>query len=227
MEVAGTGPRHDVGRDPALTPRCPSPTRTPRYAYRRPDAVGRAAAEEAPVVIAGGGLVGLTAALDLARRGRRSILLDDDDTVSFGSRAICFAQRTLEIMGRLGLGQRFLAKGITWNTGRVYVQDREAYAFDLLPEQGHEYPAFVNLQQYYAEEWLVAACAATGLVDLRWRNAVTALENRADGALLTVETPDGEYRLHAEWLLACDGARSTIRDRLGLPSPDRSSATAS
>jgi 3-(3-hydroxy-phenyl)propionate hydroxylase len=193
------------------------PYANPRYPFRRPAAVGRAAAEEARVVIIGGGLVGLTAALDLARHGVASVLLDDDDTISFGSRAICWAKRTLEIFGRLGLGPRFLDKGVTWHKGRVFHRDREAYSFDLLPEQGHEYPAFVNLQQYYAEQWLVETCAATGLVDLRWRNRVTAMENRADGALLTVETPDGPYRQHAEWLLACDGARSLVREQLGLP----------
>jgi 3-(3-hydroxy-phenyl)propionate hydroxylase len=186
----------------------------PRYAYRPPPHPG--GEEAAAVVIVGGGLVGLTVALDLARRGVASVLLDEDDTVSVGSRAICFAKRTLEIYGRLGLGGRFLEKGVTWNTGRVFHGEREAYRFDLLPEQGHEYPAFVNLQQYYAEAWLVEACAATGKVDLRWRHRVTGFENRADGARLAVETPDGAYRLHAGWLLACDGARSTVREALGL-----------
>jgi 3-(3-hydroxy-phenyl)propionate hydroxylase len=194
------------------------PTYTnPRFPFRRPAALGRAAPEERGVVVVGGGLTGLTAALDLAQRGVPSVLLDEDDTVSEGSRAICWAKRTLEIYGRLGLGGRFLRRGVTWNTGRVYFRDREAYSFDLLPEQGHEYPAFVNLPQYHAEEWLVAACEETGLVDLRWRNRVAAVENRADGVLLSVETPDGAYRLRAEWLLACDGARSAVRRALDLP----------
>ena len=193
----------------------PATYTNPRYPFRPPPRPG--GVEEAAVAIVGGGLVGLTAALDLARRGVRSVLLDEDDTVSFGSRAICFAKRTLEIYGRLGLGHRFLEKGVTWNTGRVYHRDREAYSFNLLPEEGHEYPAFVNLQQYYAEEWLVEACAATGRVDLRWKSRVTGIEPRADGALLAVETPAGAYRLHAQWLLAADGARSTIREAMGLP----------
>ncbi|GAA0571845.1 FAD-dependent oxidoreductase [Craurococcus roseus] len=196
----------------------PSSHVCPRYAYRRPAALdGPGRAEDARVVVVGGGVVGLTLALDLARRGVASVLLDEDDTVSVGSRAICWAKRTLEIYDRLGLGQRFLEKGVTWNTGRVFFRDAEAYSFDLLPEQGHAYPAFVNLQQYYVEEWLVEACAATGLVDLRWRNRAAAIENRPDGPLLTVETPDGAYSLRAGWLLACDGARSGIRQALGLP----------
>ncbi len=185
---------------------------SPRYAPapRPPDG------QRHQVVVAGGGLVGLTLALDLARHGVPVVLLDEDDTVSTGSRAICFAKRTLEIYGRLGLGRRFLEKGITWKTGRVFHRDREAYRFDLLPEEGHEYPAFVNLQQYYAEEWLVEACAAAG-VDLRWKHRIAAIAPREDGTTLAVETPDGPYQLHAEWLLACDGARSFVRESLGLP----------
>ena len=63
-----------------------------------------------PVVVVGGGMVGLTAALDLALRGQPVVLLDDDDTVSRGSRAICFAKRTLEMYARLGLGARRLPR---------------------------------------------------------------------------------------------------------------------
>ena len=188
---------------------------SPRYAYRRPPDLDRAETHH-PVVIVGGGLIGLTFALDLEQRGVHCVLLDEDDTVSVGSRAICFAKRSLEIYGRLGPGARMLAKGVTWNTGKVFVQDRQLFTFNLLAEDGHEYPAFVNLQQYYAEQWLVEACEQAG-VELRWRNRVVGVENHPDHAALRVETPDGEYRITTDWLLACDGAHSFVRESLGLP----------
>ena len=183
----------------------------PRYAAP-PPAPGRHAA-----VVVGGGLAGLTLALDLAQREVDVVVLDDDDTVSTGSRAICIAKRSLEVFGRLGLGPRMLAKGVTWNTGRVFLGDRELFDFDLLPEAGHEYPAFINLQQYYAEAWLVEACVATGRVDLRWRHAVVGVNSRADGVSVAVSCPGGDYTIEAAWLVAADGARSFVRRALRLP----------
>ena len=185
----------------------------PRYAAPPPDRSGR----HHPVVIVGAGLVGLTLALDLGRRGIPTVVLDDDDTVSTGSRAICIAQRSLEIFSRLGLGPRMLEKGITWQTGRVFLRDQELFAFDLQPDPGYEHPAFINLQQYYAEQWLVEACVATGAVDLRWRHAVAAVEPHPDHVALTVATPDGPYTLTTAWLAAADGARSLVRRSMALP----------
>lgn len=184
----------------------------PRYPFRPANDDGARHA----VVVAGGGLVGLTAALDLARHGQPVVVLDDDDTVSTGSRAICFAKRTLEIYDRLGIGGAIRDKGTTWNTGRVYFGQREVYGFDLLPESGHRNPAFVNLQQYYVEHWLVEACLATGRVDIRWKHRLAGIENGVDGVALTVETPAGNYSITADWLLACDGARSLVREALRL-----------
>ncbi len=188
----------------------------PRFPFRRPPELDGKGGS-ARVVIVGAGLVGLTLALDLARHGIASVVLDDDDTVSFGSRAICFAKRSLEIYDRLGLGQKLLDKGVTWKVGKVFFGSSLTYAFDLLPEGGHRMPAFVNLQQYYLEEWLVEACIETGLIDLRWKSRVVSVDPRDDGVRLDVETPEGAYVLEAEWLAACDGARSTVREALGLP----------
>ncbi|TGE00609.1 FAD-dependent oxidoreductase [Methylobacterium nonmethylotrophicum] len=173
-----------------------------------------------PVVVIGAGPVGLTCAIDLAIRGVPVVVLDDDDTVATGSRAICWAKRTLEIWDRLGVGQRMVDKGVTWQAGRVFRGEEELYRFDLLPESGHRRPAFINLQQYYVEEYLIARAAEfPDLIDLRWRHEVTGLRQGAEGARLDVATPDGAYALEAEWVLAADGARSPTRTRLGLPFP--------
>jgi 3-(3-hydroxy-phenyl)propionate hydroxylase len=189
-----------------------------QFAYTRSPDQSRASDTPAhhPVIIVGAGPVGLTLALDLARRGVKAVVLDDADRIGEGSRAICFAKRTLEIFDRLGVATCMVEKGVGWQRGRVFQGERELYAFDLLPEPGHKMPAFINLQQYYVEKHLVDAVLARTEVDLRWRNRVTAIERRADGANVTIETPDGPYALTCEWLVACDGARSPCRSMLGL-----------
>jgi 3-(3-hydroxy-phenyl)propionate hydroxylase len=128
-----------------------------------------------PIVVVGAGLVGLSAAIDLAQQGVPVVLLDDDDRLSTGSRAICFAKRTLEIWDRLGCGQRMVDKGITWNLGKVFFRDEPVYGFNLLPEAGHRRPAFINLQQYYAEGFLLERARQLPNLDIRWKNQVTAL----------------------------------------------------
>jgi 3-(3-hydroxy-phenyl)propionate hydroxylase len=174
-----------------------------------------------PVVVVGAGPVGLSLAIDLAQREIPVVLLDDDCTLSTGSRAICFAKRTLEIFDRLGCGDRMVAKGVSWNRGRVFLGGEEVYNFDLLPESGHERPAFINLQQYYVEGLLAERAAQLPLIDIRWRNKVAGIEQRADGALLTIETPDGPYSLEAQYVAACDGSRSALRKLLGQESKGR------
>ena len=187
-----------------------------QFAYRR--SLDQDAADPArhPAVIVGAGPVGLTLALDLARRAVPVVLIDDADRIGEGSRAICFAKRTLEIFDRLGLAEAMVEKGVTWQKGKVFRGDAGLYEFDLLPEGGHKQPAFINLQQFYVEAALVEAVLAEPLVDLRWSNRLAGLVNREDGVALTIATPDGDYSLHADWLVACDGARSPSRDMLGL-----------
>src|SRR4051794_15199825 len=68
-----------------------------------------------PVAVVGAGPVGLSLAIDLAQRGVPVVVLDNDCTLSTGSRAICFAKRTLEIFDRLGCGDRMADKGVSWN----------------------------------------------------------------------------------------------------------------
>jgi len=193
---------------------------TPLYPYRRSPDQDATEPVRHPVVIVGAGPVGLALGIDLAQRGQAVVILDDNDKVSFGSRAICFAKRSLEILDRLGCGDALVDKGVQWSLGKVYFDERQVFEFNLLPEAGHKRPAFINLQQYYLEQHLVERLrqlqAGGARVELRGRNRVTGVEQREDGALLTVDTPDGPYTLVADWLVACDGAGSPVRKALGL-----------
>jgi 3-(3-hydroxy-phenyl)propionate hydroxylase len=186
------------------------------FQYRRSADYERRQPQPHPILIVGAGPVGLVVALDLATKGHRSIVIDKKTNLAAGSRAICWAKRTLEIMDRLGLGEVLTRKGVTWQTGKVFFATRRVFEFDLLPESAHRRPAFVNLQQYYFEHFCIEAAARTGLVDLRWQEEVVDLQPTSDGMLIQIRTPDGDYRLVADWVIAADGARSTIRRHLGL-----------
>ncbi len=168
------------------------------------------------VAIVGAGPVGLALAIDLAQQGVASVVLDDNNVVSVGSRAICWSKRSLEILDRLGIGEKCVEKGVTWKVGRTYHKGQEVWNFDLQPDPGHKMPAFVNLQQYYVEEYLVERCLQLPLIELRWKNRVTGVAQDTQGVTLTVETPEGPYQCHTDWVVACDGARSALRGMLGL-----------
>jgi len=192
-----------------------------RFDYKRHPDQDAEASVRRPVVVVGAGPVGLALAIDLAQHQIPVVLLDNDNTLSTGSRAICFAKRTLEIFDRLGCGERMVDKGVSWNVGRVFFKNEEIYSFDLLPEAGHARPAFINLQQYYVEGFLAERVSELPLIDVRWKNKVTGVVQLADHVELTVETPDGAYQLEADHVAACDGSRSSMRGLLGLESKGR------
>ena len=179
-------------------------------------AVG-AGTQHVPVLIVGGGPVGLATALGLARHGVRSVLIEADDGVCTGSRAICISRRSLEIIERLGALDGFLAKGLPWTGGRSFYRDEEVLHFTMPQDANQKLPPMVNLAQYHIEQFLLdAAERQPELIDIRWQTRVTSVERRADGATVTVATPDASYQIEADWLVAADGGRSAVREALGL-----------
>jgi 3-(3-hydroxy-phenyl)propionate hydroxylase len=169
-----------------------------------------------PVIVVGAGPVGLTTALDLAVQGVPVLVLDDNNTVSVGSRGLCYAKRPLEIFDRLGCAGPMLDKGVSWKIGRVFRDTEQVYQFDLLPEHGHRMPAFINLQQYWLEEYLVARCRELApTLAIHWNHKVVSVEDTGEGLRIGVETPEEHFALDCDWLVACDGANSPVRSMLG------------
>lgn len=172
---------------------------------------------QVPVLIVGGGPVGLATALGLARHGVRSVLVEADHGVCTGSRAICISRRSLEIIERLGALDGFLAKGLPWTGGRSFYRDQEVLHFTMPQDARQKLPPMVNLAQYHIEQFLLdAAERQPELIDIRWQTRVTHVAQHADGATVTLATPDATYQMTTDWLVAADGGRSVLREALGL-----------
>ncbi len=187
------------------------------FEYNTPLEISGGSKIKHQVVIIGAGPIGLTLAIDLAQREVKSVVLDDNNIVSTGSRAICWAKKTLEIFNRVGIAEKVINKGITWEVGRLFNGDDEVYSFNLLPEKGHKFPAFVNLQQYYVEEFLIEKCMElSNFIDLRFSNEVVDHVQEPNDIKLSVRCPEGLYKMECKYLVACDGAESATRKRMDL-----------
>ncbi|MCD5422469.1 FAD-dependent oxidoreductase [Rhodococcus pyridinivorans] len=167
------------------------------------------------IVVVGAGPVGLTAALDLAQRGISVTVVEHDDKVSLGSRALAISYRSLEILGRLGIADRYMESGLPWDSGRSFYRGREISNFTVPQAPDAQYPGLLNLQQPFIETYLVEACLDHPLIDIRWSTTLTSLASRADGVTLDLRNSYGDYSIAADWVVASDGARSTVRELVG------------
>lgn len=170
-----------------------------------------------PVLIAGGGPVGLTLSALLARHGVENLVVEADEGYCTGSRAICVSRRSQEILGWAGADKALVEKGLSWTGGRSYWRDAEVLHFRMPADAHQRFAPMVNIQQFHVEEFAHrAAQAFGGLARMAWASRVATVRPREDGAEVEIETPGGPRTVHADWLVACDGGRSTVREELGL-----------
>jgi len=189
----------------------------PQHAAVLPARINDVEAATHPVIIVGGGPVGLTLALSLANHGVRCIVIEQDASVCHGSRAICISRRSLQIFERLGVLDRFMAKGLPWTEGRSYFKTEEVLHFSMPHDAGQKLPPMLNIQQFYVEQFLAeAAERRRDMIDIRWNSSITEVRNLGDCVQITVTTPLGVYSTEGQWLVACDGGRSFVREQLGL-----------
>lgn len=170
-----------------------------------------------PVLIAGGGPVGLTLAALLARHGITSRVIEADAGYCTGSRAICISRRSQEILAWAGADKALVATGLPWTGGRSYWRNTEVLHFQMPSEPTQRFAPMVNIQQFHVEQFVHKALqAAPGLAQVSWNARVTNLRPHPDHVEVDIETPDAGERVRADFVVACDGGRSTVRERLGL-----------
>jgi 3-(3-hydroxy-phenyl)propionate hydroxylase len=173
--------------------------------------------DHVPVLIAGGGPVGLTLAALLARQGIASLVIEADEGYCAGSRAICMSRRSQEILGWAGAADALVAKGLPWTGGRSYWRDTEVLHFQMPSEPTQRFAPMVNIQQFYVEEFVHKALQAEPrLADVRWSSRVEAVREEGGGVQVQVRDAGGLHTVRCDFLVACDGGRSTVREQLGL-----------
>lgn len=172
-----------------------------------------------PVLVVGGGPVGLTAAALLGRYGVPSLVAEADKSYCTGSRAICVSRRSLEILSWVDAAAKVVNRGLGWTGGRSYYRDQEVLHFQMPHDPTQRYAPMINIQQYYIEEYAHRAGQGAGEQSrpfIAWDAQVTDLVQDAQGATVQIRQGESIRTVRADWVVACDGGRSTVRERLGL-----------
>lgn len=175
---------------------------------------------ESDVIVVGAGPSGLMAATCLARLGVRAILIDGKDGPTLESRALGLQARSIEIYDQLGLAGRVLSEA-TRAPSIHPGYGRNGFGSVPISRMGltvTPFPGLFILEQSRNERILRDAFLELGGTIL-WQHALRSLDRGSPGSGVTVTAmgPDGPVTLRAAWLIAADGASSTVRREIGIP----------
>jgi len=175
--------------------------------------------KDSPVLIVGGGPVGLSLAVGLARHGVRSTMFEAKPAPDPQSRALGILPRTLEIFRSWGISDRFFSEGALltkvdiWVVGQADpVAEVDLSVFARLSAV----PGILILPQNRTETLLLEATRAEGLTEALLEHRVVSFEQDANGVSVKVAGPGGVAQTyHGQYLVGCDGAHSIVRKSLG------------
>lgn len=167
------------------------------------------------VLIVGSGPVGLTAAVELARRGVSTRIIDRAERRDPQSRALVVHARTLEVLGLAGLADEFVKRGYPAPGLNVGLDGKRHIEIDMRV-LNTRYPFMLVLPQRETEDILAAEAKRHG-VETTWASAIVGIEQSDTEVVATVDTPEGYQRISARYLVGCDGAHSTVRSLLNIP----------
>lgn len=166
-------------------------------------------------LIVGAGPVGLTLAGQLARRGLRVAAIDRNAGPTDKSKALVVWPRTLELLATAGLAEPFLAAGLPIARGRLFSRGRVLTELDFSRNRS-VYPFTLMIAQRDTEQLLDAAARAAGVAVERHTELLRFRQDAAGVHAVLRDAGGVETTRHADWLIGCDGAHSTVRHALGL-----------
>jgi 2-polyprenyl-6-methoxyphenol hydroxylase-like FAD-dependent oxidoreductase len=166
------------------------------------------------VLVVGAGPVGLTMAAELARYGVECRIVDKAPAPTDQSRALVVWSRTLELLDRMGAGPAFRATGVPAHHTGLFDGAKRLADIRIEPD-GTTYPYALMIPQNETERLLAARLRTFGL-QVERAVELGALHSGADGVQAELTHPDGRREtVHADWLVGCDGAHSTVRHAIG------------
>ena len=174
---------------------------------------------KARVVIVGAGPVGMVCALALNRRGVPVTVFEQEPEPVEDQRAASLHPPTLEMLDELGVTQKILPLGLVSSAYRFH--DRVSHSmvaeFDLgLLRDEFRYPFVLQYEQYKLTHSITEEYANAVDFDVRFSHTVTGLTETTDGVDVEIDTPNGFERLNADYVIGCDGGRSTVRKLAGI-----------
>ncbi len=169
------------------------------------------------VLIVGAGPVGLALAVELARRGVASRLIDADDGPASTSRALGTQARTIEVLGFMGVPPGALVPSSRVRAMIVHDGRKQVARVPLLTGRpDRSYDGLLVMAQSDTERVLLERLADLGR-EVERRTALVGLEQDDRGVTATLDAPDGAETVRARFVVGCDGFRSTVRRLAGIP----------
>lgn len=166
------------------------------------------------VLVVGAGPTGLMLAVELTRRGIDCLLIDEVEAPSTFIKGSVVSSRTLEIFEELGIFEEACKLGTVVHAVVLWAEGRRAMTGDMaLLDAPHAYN--LHLGQPYTEQLLTTRLLSEG-GSIHRQVRLADFDLQGDRVVASLEVPGGECKLQAKWIVGCDGAHSTVRQKLGF-----------